>query len=197
MSTQDKQKWDAKYIKKPGLLKLRVAGETIQKHIKNGSGSKALDIACGAGKNSIYLAQNGFEVDALDIAKIALDSLNSHAKEKNLSDLINTTLIDLDDYTPPPDTYNLAIMSNYLDRDFIEKTKQSLKSDGIFIVETYMVDDENEKTKSDPINLLKVDELKEIFSSYEILFYDEYKNEDYEIYKMKKQVIVAKKIIEE
>ena len=52
----------------------------------------------------------------------------------------------------------------------------------------------NEKTKSDVNNLLKSEELKNILdSSFEVLHYDEFKNEDYEIYKMKKQVIVAKK----
>ena len=194
MSIKDKEKWDAKYIKKAQLLKPREASINLQNFIKECSGNRALDIACGAGKNTIYLAQNNFHVDAIDVAKIALDTLDTYAKEKGLSNLIDTKLMDLDYFTPKPNIYDLILMANYLDRDVIEKTKNALHVDGIFIVETYMYDKENEKTNSDPINLLAQNELKEIFSDYNILYYDEFKNEDYEIYEMKKQIIVAKKV---
>ena len=194
MSIEDKQKWDTKYIKKSQLLKSREASLNLQKYVKESSGKKALDLACGAGRNSIYLAQNGFEVDSIDIAKAALDALESHAKDAEVSKLINPKLIDLDIFKPTSDTYDLALMANFLDRDLINKTKDALKTDALFIVETYMVADDNEKTKSDPDNLLQRNELKDFFSSgWEILFYDEFENEAYEIYNMRKQVIVAKK----
>ena len=57
-----------------------------------------------------------------------------------------------------------------------------------------MVDDANEKQGSDRSNLLEAEELKSIFSTgYEVLFYDEFENEPYELYRMKKQAIVARK----
>ncbi len=195
MSKNDKQKWDEKYIKKSQLLNQREASANIQKYIKECSGNKALDLACGAGKNTLYLAKQGFIVDAIDIAEIALDTLNKYAKDNLTQDLINTTLMDLDDFTPISDTYNLIIMTNFLDRVIIEKAKKSLKKDGIFIVETYMKDEKNEKINSDEKNLLYKEELKDIFlPKFEIIFYNEFENEENEIYRMKKQVIVAKKI---
>ena len=195
MSLKDKEKWDAKYIKKSQLLLPRDPSINLVKYFKKCSGDKALDLACGAGRNSIFLAKNGFKVDALDIAQIALDALNSELQTKELSHLVDTKLIDLDNFSTADNSYDLILMCNFLDRKLIQKAKQSLSIGGIFIVETYMVDDENEKKDSDKINLLDSAELKEIFSdSYEILFYDEYDNEPHEIYQMKKQVIVAKKI---
>ena len=194
MSIKDKQKWDSKYIKKANLLEPRNASQNLQNFIKECKGKKALDIACGAGRNSIYLAKNGFDVDALDIAKIALDSLENYASNQGLSKLINTQLIDLDGYAPEVNRYDLVIMANFLDRSLIYKLKDAIKVDGIFIVETYMQDLENEKTNSNPKNLLKENELKEIFQSpWETIFYNEFENEAFEIYNMKKQVIVAKK----
>lgn len=194
MSLQDKQKWDEKYIKKSQLLRPREASLNLQKFIGEGQGKKALDIACGAGRNTLYLAKNGFNVDAVDIAKVALDTLNNYARENYTDKLINTKLIDLDDFTPESNIYDLIIMANFLDRDMISRAKKSLKKDAIFIVETYMKDEENEKTKSEEKNLLYSGELEDIFSSYEIIYYDEFDNEPHEIYKMKKQVIVAKKL---
>lgn len=57
-----------------------------------------------------------------------------------------------------------------------------------------MEHEENEKPPSNPDFLLKEGELKEIFSDFEILEYDEFFNEKYELYKMRKQSIIARKI---
>ena len=194
MGLKDKEKWDTKYLKKPQLLIPRDASIHLQKYIDIVKKGRALDLACGSGRNTLFLAQNGFEVDALDIAQIALDALQIQLKSENLSHLVDTKLVDLDNFSTNHETYNLILMCNFLDRELIQKAKQNLNKDGIFIVETYMVDDKNEKEDSDKINLLEKNELKEIFNdSYEILFYNEYNNEPHEIYQMKKQVIVAKK----
>jgi len=195
MSLQDKQKWDKKYIKKSQLLKPRKPSINLVNHLDKCSGKRALDLGCGAGRNTIYLAQNGFKVDALDIAQIALDALHVELKNENLLEKVNIKLTDLDKFEIQKDSYDLALMCNFLDRELIQKAKHSLSVNGIFIVETYMIDESNEKKDSNQDYLLKEDELKQIFNDgYEILFYDEYDNEPHEIYQMKKQVIVAKKI---
>jgi len=194
MSIKDKQKWDAKYIKKSQLLLPRDASINLVNHLDKCVGKRALDLACGAGRNTIYLAKHGFKVDALDIAQIALDALHVELKSQNLSHLVNTKLIDLDKFSEPKNSYDLVLMCNFLDRELIQKAQFSLAKDGVFIVETYMVDEKNEKENSDRNNLLEKNELKDIFADdYEILFYDEYDNEPHEIYQMKKQVIIAKK----
>ena len=194
MSIKDKQKWDAKYIKKSQLLLPRDASINLVNHLDKCVGKRALDLACGAGRNTIYLAKHGFKVDALDIAQIALDALHVELESQNLSHLVNTKLIDLDKFSEPKNSYDLVLMCNFLDRELIQKAQFSLAKDGVFIVETYMVDEKNEKENSDRNNLLEKNELKDIFADdYEILFYYEYDNEPHEIYQMKKQVIIAKK----
>ena len=195
MSLKDKEKWDTKYIKKSQLLRPRNPSINLVNHLDKCSGKRALDLGCGAGRNTIYLAQNSFSVDALDIAQIALDALHVELEKENLSKKVNIKLSDLDEFEVKENFYDLALMCNFLDRNLIEKVKQSLSINGIFIVETYMMDEKNEKKDSNQDYLLKENELKQIFNDgYEILFYDEYDNEPHEIYQMKKQVIVAKKI---
>lgn len=195
MSLKDKEKWDTKYLKKSQLLRPRKPSKNLQDYLLHCKGTKALDLACGSGRNSIFLAKNGFDVDAVDIAHIAIDALNVEAQKKNLLSKINTIKIDLDMYEIKPDKYDIIIMANFLDRAVLKSAKNRLKKDGILFVETYMVSDENEKNKSDLNNLLKSQELKNMLdNTWQILHYDEFENEDYEIYKMKKQVIVAKKV---
>ncbi len=193
MSLKDKTKWDKKYQNKPQLLEFRDASAKLIDALKNIPKGDALDLACGTGRNALYLAQNGFKVDALDIAQIALDTLTQDAQKLDVANLIHAELTDLDNYTTKKQ-YDLIVMCNFLDRSLLKQTKDSLKSGGFYFVETYMLDASNEKENSDKNNLLEKKELQKIFDDFEIVHYDEFDNEKHEIYSMKKQVILAKKI---
>ena len=195
MSTLDKQKWDKKYVDKPQLLRPRDASAVLKEFLPKGEGKIAIDLACGSGRNSLYLAQNGYVVDAVDIAAIAMDALKAEALRSGLSEKVIGILQDLDTFNITPERYDLVLMSNFLDRGLIERSKAGLKKGGCYIVETYMSDEMNEKENSKASNLLEAGELRSIFSEgYKIVHYDEYENEDYEIYRMKKQVIVVEKL---
>ncbi len=165
MSIKDKEKWDKKYNQVPTLLEPREATLFVKKYATVGGGLKALDLACGVGRNSIYLANRGFSVDSIDISKEALDILNSR-----INFGVKTIEADLDDYIFK-DRYNLIVKCNYLDRGLIERTKSSLELGGVYIVETYLDDKDNEKKDSNPNFLLKKGELKQIFKAiFEYLF---------------------------
>jgi 2-polyprenyl-3-methyl-5-hydroxy-6-metoxy-1,4-benzoquinol methylase len=190
MSQQDKLKWDKKYKNTPSLLKERKVSEKLVQIVPLLKGKRVLDIACGTGRNSIYLAKEGFEIEALDISQIALDTINS----KNYTN-ITTKLIDLDSYFPSLNNYTLIMMTNFLDRTLIPKLIKALKKDGILFIETYMHYELNTKPNSNPNFLLKAEELKSYFNEkFEILEYDEFLNENNELYKMMKQSIIVRKI---
>lgn len=190
MAQKDKIKWDKKYQETASLLRDREPSEKLKKIVEKTKGKKALDVASGSGRNSIYLAKNGFEVEALDISQIALDVLNSKAY-KNIS----CKLVDLDEYEVPQNSYDLIVMTNFLDRNIIPKLLNALKTNGILFIETYMEDEENEKPHSNPDFLLKKGELKTFFDdAFELLDYDEFFNEENELFRMKKQFIAIKKI---
>ncbi|MGB5792086.1 class I SAM-dependent methyltransferase [Poseidonibacter sp.] len=191
MAQKDKIKWDKKYTEISFLLEDKLPSEKLIKIEKNVKGKKALDIASGAGRNSIYLAKKGFEVEALDISKVALDVLNAKGFEN-----ITCKLVDLDEYKVPKNSYDLIIMTNFLDRNLIPKLSNALKKDGILFIETYMEDKINEKPPSNSNFLLKKEELKTFFDeSFEILDYDEFLNDDSELFKMKKQCIAVRKMV--
>ena len=195
MSIEDKEKWDKKYVAKPQLLMPREPSAVLKKYASRCEVQKALDLACGAGRHTTYLAKVGYKVDAVDIAEIALQTLQKEASALNILENVEIRLEDLDTFTPREEIYGLIIMMNYLDRDLITRTKAALRVGGCYIVETYMVDAGNEKENSEQNNLLKPQELKAIFSDgFEIIHYDEFENEKNEIYRMKKAVIVVKKL---
>lgn len=190
MALEDKIKWDKKYQNTPTLLEQRDPSKKLVHIIDKISGKEVLEIACGTGRNSIYLAKQDFNVRALDISQIALDTLSAQ-DYKN----ITTKQIDLDKYIPTSNSYHLIVMTNFLDRTLIPNLAQALKKDGILLIETYMDHKLNEKPNSNPDFLLQADELKTFFDdSFEILEYDEFLNESFELYKMMKQSIIVRKL---
>jgi len=188
MSLEDKQKWEKKYKNTPKLLEKREASQKLLEFSKYFSGKNALDFACGNGRNALYLAKLGFNVDAYDISDIALENLDANDVKS-----INTKQIDLDGFKADK-KYDLIIKCNYLDRDAIKNLTNALNHNGIIIIETYMQHPSNTKPDSNPDFLLQADELKSFFDdSFEILEYEEFDNEPQELYRMKKQSIVARK----
>jgi hypothetical protein len=109
---------------------------------------------------------------------------------------VTTAHSDLDEFSPEIEIYDFIMMSNFLDRSLIQRACKGLKKEGLFFVETYMDDASNEKKDSNPDFLLQKGELKTLFNTdaYEVVLYDEFDNESYELFKMKKQVIVVRKL---
>jgi 2-polyprenyl-3-methyl-5-hydroxy-6-metoxy-1,4-benzoquinol methylase len=187
---RDREKWNRKYTQKPELLKRENIAKSVEKFYNLAPNSKALDIACGGGRHTIFLADRGFNVDAIDISDSAIEYLKDRVDSSRVN-LINS---DLDNYQFKKDSYGLILKINFLDRAVIERAKSALVDGGLFIVETYLEDNSNEKANSNPNFLLKKGELREIFKDFEILDYREFDNEPYELYRMKKASIVARKI---
>ena len=92
MTQIDRDKWDQRYAgdsynkKNPVTL---VADWLPQ--IPTG---RALDIACGAGRNALFLAKAGYRVDAIDISPEGLKLANQEAENLGLD--INWIEHDLD-----------------------------------------------------------------------------------------------------
>ena len=57
------------------------------KIFKKNNYKKILDLGCGTGRNTIYLAQQGFSVYALDISKTGIKITKNKAKKLNLNNI--------------------------------------------------------------------------------------------------------------
>ncbi|MEU6914709.1 class I SAM-dependent methyltransferase [Streptomyces olindensis] len=69
--------WDAFYADRSRPVPFFVAkpDENLVRLVERGpaGGRRALDLGCGAGRNALYLAARGFEVDAVDLSSTAVD----------------------------------------------------------------------------------------------------------------------------
>ncbi len=132
---------------------------------------RALDIACGEGRNAIFLAQNGYEVDAVDISNVAIDRVAEAAKIAGVK--VNLIQADLENYEIPVETYDLIINFNYLQRSLVPAIKMGLKKGGAVIFETYTLEQQSIGHPKNPEFLLKPNELLHQFSDLHIFFYRE------------------------
>ncbi len=128
---------------------------------------RALDIACGTGRNSVYLAENGFSVDAVDISDYALAQIPA-------SPMINRIEADLDEYRFARTSYDLIVNCNFLYRDHFPMILDALRPKGILIYETFVEKSgEGFHQPSNPDFLLKNKELLDAFRSLEVICYEE------------------------
>jgi len=87
----NEQFWDNKFeVRSDNLLSPEKSLIENIEYLKKGS---VLDIACGDGRNTIYLIENGFKVTGVDFSSKALERLIRFAKRNNY--LVNTQQVDL------------------------------------------------------------------------------------------------------
>ena len=147
---------------------------------------KALDIGAGEGRNSIYLAQLGFNVTSIEPTKDGSNKIIDKTNKLNLK--INVLNCDyLTDSSNEKYDFIIAGTSldhmekKYLDKA-IEKLKESLNLGGLVYIVVFTQDDpgylkhiDNASECSDFIkHYFSKNELKEYFKEFDILYYDEY-----------------------
>ena len=135
-------------------------------------GGKALDLAMGAGRNAVYLAKEGFEVEGIDISAEAVARAISLAGREGVS--ISTVIADLENgYKLPPAAFDLIVCFYYLHRPLIPEIREALRPGGVVVYETYNCDQAEWGLPKNPDHLLKHNELLNMFCDYRILRYRE------------------------
>lgn len=123
------------------------------------NGGRVLDLACGYGRHAIWLAAQGFQVDAVDYNAQALAGMHGIAN-------INVIVADIENSEWPAaeQKYDAIIVSRYLYRPILSMLAQILNIDGVLIYETFMVGNERYGKPSNPDYLLLQDELHSVYA---------------------------------
>ena len=161
----DRIKWNNRFASEASYLGAN-ASPFLQREIARikrlAPGKRALDIACGEGRNSIFLAQHGFLTTGLDISDIALGKAEQQARDKGLS--VSFCRVDLDDYRIT-EQYDLIVNFNFLLREFIPEEVGALAPGGLLIIDT-ILESPMLLVTHNPDYLLRYGELERIFNAY-------------------------------
>jgi tellurite methyltransferase len=134
---------------------------------------QALDVACGAGRHALWLAERGWDVTAVDFSEAAIRILLDRAAEKGL--FIHCHIADLERYEFPiePGSFDLIVVSNYLQRDLFPAIRAGTRPGGMVLAAIAMVDSDPDIKPMNPSYLLHPGELRTFFNGWEFLHYSE------------------------
>lgn len=130
---------------------------------------KALDLACGSGRNAVWLVERGWDVTAVDSSTTALVQLRESAPS------VETRLADLEkhEFVIEESAWDLIVDSYYLQRDLFEPIQLGLKTGGVAIIVVHMYEPGHEASRFSA----HPGELREYFRDMEIIEYREGKPE--------------------
>jgi SAM-dependent methyltransferase len=132
----------------------------------------ALDVACGAGRNALWLARRGFTVFAVDISREGLERLRRRARDERLD--IHLVQADLERFAFPGDKFDLIVNTRFLLRSLFPAFRGALKPGGLLLLETFSVDEiETLGGGMRRDHTLERGEVGEVFGEFEVLLYEE------------------------
>jgi 2-polyprenyl-3-methyl-5-hydroxy-6-metoxy-1,4-benzoquinol methylase len=134
----------------------------------------ALDLACGAGRHALYLAEQGFKTTAIDFAETGLEATQQEAERRGVQ--IETKMLDLE--APAGDlgaeAFDLIVAVHFLHRPLFAAIKLALKPGGLVVYRTYTRDQlALADGPTNPAYVLQPNELLHEFSDYRVLRYEE------------------------
>ena len=169
MSEQDRKKWNQRYAEDSYHKNNPVA--LVEDWLPRLPPGRALDVACGAGRNTILLAQAGYQVDAIDISHQGLNLARQKVENQGLS--INWIEHDLDEPYQFDSDYNLIIVLWYVNLALITRLCGCLAPGGYLLCEEHLITDQ-EVTGPGSLNFrVAPGVLRDAISGVDVLLYEE------------------------
>lgn len=150
---------------------------------------QALDLACGNGRHSFWLADQGWQVTAIDRDLSHTDTTAPPA--------ITWIEDDLEaGYWPlGGKQFDLIVVTNYLHRPLFDHLRTALRPGGSLIYETFMIGNAQYGRPRSPEFLLNKEELRMIFSDWDIQAFEQgpvYLDDPAEITAVKQSIVAQK-----
>ncbi len=129
----------------------------------------ALDLACGRGASTFWLAQHGFNTSAWDVSESAINllalQLDQMQDAKSLQ--VQPLVRDVIENPPEANTFDVIVVSRFLHRPLCDAIAAALKPNGLLFYQTFIAG------LSNPDYLLSPDELPQLFATLEPVHYEE------------------------
>jgi tellurite methyltransferase len=170
MSEEEKSNWEKRYSD-DGYEPRQAPSALLTEWVDDRLPGRALELACGRGRNAMYLAAKGYAVTAIDISPRAITLADHMAREKGLK--IDWIVADLDTY-PIQGRYDLIVISFfYVNKNMVPPIINALKSGGMLLYENHMLAPSTADEAHKHRFHLKPGELKQLFEELKIIHYEE------------------------
>jgi len=167
--------WDERYLqgdhpKEPSPL--------LRKAIENLKPGRALDLASGAGRHAILLAERGWQVTAVDSARAGIEILQQRAREAGVTVEARVADLEQSEFHIEPGAYDLICVFYYLQRDLFSPIRAGLEPGGTVVAAIHLNDGKKDAKPANPAFLLEPGELKQLFADWEITYYRESESDE-------------------
>ena len=170
MSDADRERWNARYASGEYAARTHPS-PLLAAWIDRLPRGRALDVACGLGRNAIHLATNGFAVDAMDISGVALARARERAKAAGVA--VHWIETDLDGLEIERDAYDVIVVARFLDRPLIPRLVDALRPGGHIVYDHHYITPVDVAGPSSPRFRARPNELLERFRALRILSWEE------------------------
>lgn len=104
------QEWDKKYSTEEYIY-TKTPNRFVVEYCEKLTGKTAIDLAGGEGRNAVWLAKQGWQVENIDFSQVALDKFVQFAKEENVSDNCIATCQDGTSFNPVLKSVDLGVIA--------------------------------------------------------------------------------------
>ena len=139
MTTWDERFREGSYPENPD------PSPVLERYVESFPGGRALDVATGTGRNALFLAERGYEVDALDRSREGLKIARRNAEAHGVDANVNPIRADATEYEFPESTYDVVTVSFYRTLDRLDDIKEALRPGGVLFYQHHL-------RSSDPVD---------------------------------------------
>jgi len=129
---------------------------------------QALDLGCGGGRDAVYLAQQGWNVTAIDQQQRVLQCAQQLADLHQVQ--VNWIEADLRDTNALPSaSFDLIMMVRFLERDLFSYMRQHCRPGGYVMIQTFVEGVEVFGSPKNPNYILRFGELAKEFNEFDVI----------------------------
>ncbi len=164
-----REHWDARYR---ASYQPRPPSALLQRWLAQLPPGYALDVACGAGRNTVLLAAHGWRVLGVDVSPVGLRIARAAAAQHRLK--VDLLAVDVAAWSLPTAHFDLICVFRFLDRALCPGLVGALRPGGVLLYETFTV--AQQQFAGGPQTaalLLQPGELPRLFPTLDVLEYTE------------------------
>jgi len=173
MAQSDRERWDQRYANPITSPKQGPTPLLIRHAPPSYPGIRALELACGLGRNALWLAEQGYQVDAIDISHEALRRAYREMLRRGLSGRVHWIQADLDHFPLPRYDYDLVYVFRFLDRRLFPAIRARVRPGGLVIYQTLNIRHREQFPNTHPDHMLEPGELPGYFPGWTVLEADD------------------------
>ncbi|ODR04621.1 SAM-dependent methyltransferase [Mycolicibacillus koreensis] len=118
MSEDDRARWDARYTDRDAPTAASVGPPPVFAPYSGvfPTSGRALELACGVGSASVWLARRGLDVWGMDVSAVAIEQARALAGRSGVAHRCRFDVVDLDDGLPAGPAVSVVLCHRFVDR---------------------------------------------------------------------------------